>query len=44
MTATPHNGKEGDFQLFMACWTPTALKGETATGFTRSTLQTSCVG
>ena len=22
MTATPHAGKEGDFQLFMARWTP----------------------
>ncbi len=34
LTATPHNGKEADFQLFMACWMATALKANSATAFT----------
>jgi hypothetical protein len=25
MTATPHNGKEEDFQLFSRCWIPTVF-------------------
>jgi hypothetical protein len=35
LTATPHNGKEEDFQLFMAlCWTLTALRAASATAYT----------
>ena len=45
MTATPHNGKEEDFQLFMAlCWTVTASRAVFATAFTSPMSPTSCGG
>ena len=33
MTATPHNGKEEDFQLFLALLMATVLKGVSVTAF-----------
>jgi hypothetical protein len=44
MTATPHNGKEEDFQLFMACSTATASRAARATVPTRRTCRISCAG
>ena len=44
MTATPHNGKEEDFQLFMRCWTATASRAVFATASTSPMSPTSCVG
>jgi hypothetical protein len=40
MTATPHNGKEADFQLFMRYWTETVLKDVSGMAFTLRTLPT----
>ena len=40
MTATPHNGKEEDFQLFLALLTTTVSKDATARRSTRSTSPT----
>ena len=37
MTATPHNGKEEDFQLFMALLDGDRFEGRSATAYTRST-------
>jgi SNF2 family DNA or RNA helicase len=42
MTATPHTGKEEDFQLFMARSTPIASRAATATAFIYRTCPTSC--
>jgi hypothetical protein len=42
MTATPHNGKEADFQLFLSSWTLTVSTESSATAPTRWTLPTSC--
>ena len=39
MTATPHNGKEADFQLFMACSTATASRAASATASTSPSLR-----
>jgi hypothetical protein len=44
MTATPHAGKEEDFQLFMACWTRTASRASSVTPCTPSTRVASCGG
>jgi hypothetical protein len=40
MTATPHNGKEEDFQLFMSLLDATASTASSATARTRSTSPT----
>jgi hypothetical protein len=40
MTATPHNGKEEDFQLFLALLDGDRFEGRSATACTRSTSQT----
>jgi hypothetical protein len=44
MTATPHNGKEEDFQLFMRFWMQTASKVASATACTKRTCPTSYAG
>jgi hypothetical protein len=43
MTATPHNGKEEDFQLFMALLDGDRFEGRSVTERTQSTSPTSCV-
>ena len=43
MTATPHNGKEEDFQLFLSLLDSDRFYGKFRDGvFTRSTAPTSC--
>jgi hypothetical protein len=44
LTATPHNGKEEDFQLFLALLDGTVWRDASATACTRWTCPTSCVG
>jgi SNF2 family DNA or RNA helicase len=44
MTATPHNGKEADFQLFMALLDGDRLRGDFAMACIRPTRPTLCAG
>ena len=44
LTATPHNGKEEDFQLFMPCWTETASRVASAMACIRPMSRNLCVG